>query len=153
MPQNNNIKALQVLHNAMMFGQALFAAVAIFIVYKNGRLLQSDSIDKTLQVVVVLVALPLIVFGLKWYQKKVLEIRNNNNSPTQKFTQYRNAIIKVLAMVEAPAILSIIAFLLTGNWAFLILFAMLLIFFASLQPTKIKLLLLLALSEKDLEEV
>jgi hypothetical protein len=153
MPQSNSIKALQILHTAMMMGQVLFAAIAVFIVYKNGRLVLSDAVDKALQVVVVLIALPLIIFGMKWYQKKVLQIRNNNNTPAQKFEEYRATIIKVLAMVEAPAILSIIAFLLTGNWAFIAMFAMLLLFFASLQPTKIKLLLLLALSEKDLEEV
>ena len=57
------------------------------------------------------------------------------------------------AFLEGPGIFSIVCFFLTGNYAFIALAAVLILLFAILAPSKLKIALLLGVSEAEVSEL
>ncbi|RYY16174.1 MAG: hypothetical protein EOO04_27410 [Chitinophagaceae bacterium] len=146
----NFFPAFRLIHLAQVLGLTLFAIATVIIVRKELQEPVDSSVDRTLQVVVVVFAGLMLFFGFKLFKKRIFRIRESNHIAADKIISYRTACIIWWAMIEAPAFLSFTCFMLTGNYAFFalgIFHLMILIMFA---PRKDNIILLLNVSSEEL---
>jgi hypothetical protein len=151
MQQQNTIKALQILHKAMLLGQILFAAVVLFLKFSGSFTFSLSCLDKTLQVFAVVISFAAFFIGSALFKKKVQQARDSALDVKIKADAYRSASVIQWALLEGASLFCIICFLLAGNYAFLALSAALLFWFALNGPSKIKIMLLLGLNEEEME--
>ena len=94
---------------------------------------------------------------IKWrvnhflFKKKLAEARAAITGAKEKMAIYRQACIIKWAMIEGASLFSIICFLLTRNYAFLVLAAVLILLFAMMAPSKLKIIIQLQISEAEIE--
>src|SRR5882757_5606958 len=114
MQQGNNFKALQILHMALLTGMALFAVVAVFLV--THRLIPANAaLEKPLQVAALLVSVGGTAAGFALFNKKLKSV-SVMDTAQNRLAAYRAAAILRWALIVGPVLLSIISFLLTGNY-------------------------------------
>lgn len=154
-PSNPGIlKALLILHRAMLTGQLIFVAVAFYLVYANLFPIQPlHNLDRILQVVVIACSAGGFYLGLYLFKKGLIAARAIKANSKEKLMRYRQACIFQWALLEAPCLLSPICFLLTYNYAFLALATVLIILFAMMAPSKMKIALQLQISEEEVNEL
>jgi hypothetical protein len=153
MQKGNALKALNLIHKALMMGQVLFAAVCVYLTYTKAIEFSAKELDRTLQVVALILTVGGIFAGTSFFKKKLLLLRDMENSAKEKFDSYRLACIIQWALLEGPSLFCIICFLVTGNYAFLALMVVILFLFAMTAPTRMKVLLQLQISEAELDEL
>ena len=153
MQKGNGLKALSVIHRALMMGQILFASVCIYLIYSNAVLPLANDLDKILQVVALALTAGGIFAGMTLFKKKLMQIREMQTGAKEKFDLYRSACIIQWALLEGPSIFCIICFFITGNYAFLALVLVVLFLFAMTAPSKVKILLQLQISESELDDL
>ena len=153
MQKGNGLKALSVIHRALMMGQILFASVCIYLIYSKLVLPLANDLDKILQVVTLALTAGGIFAGMSFFKKKLMQIREMQTGAKEKFNLYRSACIIQWALLEGPSIFCIICFFLTGNYAFLALVLIVVILFAMTAPSKVKILLQLQISEAELDDL
>ena len=153
MNSGNTIKALMILHKALLVGQIIFAGVSFFLVYVKTQPSPMEELDRTLQVVAIVLSAGGFFAGTSLFKKKLLQLRDMQISLKEKLGLYRSACIIQWALIEGPCLATIICFFLTGNYAFLALTAVLILLFAMTAPSKAKIALQLGLSEAELEEL
>ena len=143
------LKALQIVHRAMLLGMILFAAISFFLSYTGNFPPSLQSYNEVFQVIAVLLSLAGFFLGNFLFKKKILSLRELNNL-TSKLSGYRAASLIQWALLEAPALFAVICFLLVGNFAFLALAAALVLLFVINAPSKIKIAMLLQVREEDI---
>ena len=153
MQKGNALKALNIIHKALMTGQILFASVCIYLIYSKVVLPMGEQLYKILQVVALALTAAGIFAGMTIFKKKLAQIREMQTGAGEKFDQYRVACIIQWALMEGPSIFCIVCFFVTGNYAFLALVVVTLFLFAMTAPSKLKVLLQLQISEADLDEL
>jgi hypothetical protein len=144
------LKALQIIHRAMLLGMILFAAIAFFLNYSGNFSPALQQYDQVLQVIAIALSLGGFFTGNALFKKKIFELRASGNDLDNKLSSYRSASLSQWALLEGPALFAIICFLLVGNYAFLALAGALMILFAINTPTKIKMAMLLQINEEDI---
>jgi len=149
--KGNEFKALQILHMAMLTGMALFTVVAVFLVTK-GLIPVNKALEKPLQVVALLVSVGSTAAGFALFNKRIKSIQPTD-AVANRITIYRAAAILRWALIEFPVLLSIISFILTGNYAFLALAIALILVFVVVRPAKPVIIFLLQLNEKEVSEL
>lgn len=152
-PAKNSLKALQILHRAMLMGMIIFAAVAFYLVYSKAIVASMQELDHTLQIIAVILCAAGFFIGNNFFKRKILYSTDQLPTPAKKISVYRSVAIIQWVLLEGPAIFSIICFIVTGNYAFVALAGTMMMLFAMTAPSKQKLILLLQLSENDLEEL
>ena len=153
MQQGSALKALNIIHKALMTGQILFAAVCIYLTYTKTIDSPAKDLDRVLQVAALVITAAGIFAGMSFFKNKLLHLRGMQTSTKEKFNQYRSACIVQWALLEGPSIFCIICFFLTGNYAFLALMVVVLFLFAITAPSKLKVQLQLQISEAELDEL
>ena len=146
----SNIKALSILHFSLLIGQLVFAAIAYYLV-TSGSMKAIDT-GKNTQFILIGVAaigLILVVLSFSMYKKKVALIKDSVQPVKEKLVAYRAASLIRWAMLEAPVLIAIIAFMLTGHYNFLILAGAILLLFLSTRPTVSKAAAELSISEDE----
>lgn len=139
MPQQHlsTIKALAVMHFSLLIGQLMFAGIAYYLRYTKvfGSIIKDQEV--LLLIVPALIALAVVFIMISYFsfKKKVESISKNDQPVTEKLTAYRAASIIRWAMLEAPVLLLIIGFLLTGTSGLLLVIAVMLIMFVYTKPT------------------
>jgi hypothetical protein len=108
--------------------------------------------DKIFQVIGLVLSAAGYFAGTSIFKRKIIQARDMLTT-ADKFALYRTACIIQWAFIEGPCIFNIIAFFLTGNYAFLALAAVLMALFAMLAPSKGKALLQLGLTEQELQDL
>jgi hypothetical protein len=121
MQQPNAFKVLKVLHTALLMSMIVFSIVAIVLVQRNLVPASGETLERTLQVVCILVSGVMLLGGFNIFKKKMMAARNDTGPGEQRMDLYRAACILWWAMVEGPGLLAIIAYILTHNYAFLAL--------------------------------
>lgn len=144
------MKALQIIHKAMLAGQLLCAAVFFYLLYSGNVQPTLRGEERMLQVAVILVSVSAFFLGNKIFNIRVMNARDMQADTPAKFIEYRTACIIQWALLEGASLFSSICFFLTGNYAFLALALALMLFFAMQSPTKAKAALLLQVSEEEL---
>ena len=151
MKQQGTLRAMQVVHRAMLLVLIVFAAIAFFLVYANKFLPSLADMDHLFQIIAVTVSFAGFFIGSALFKKKMQQARDSSTGIKTKAEVYRSASIIQWALLEGPCILCIICFLLVGNYAFLALAAALMFWFALNGPSKIKAMMLLRLGEEEME--
>ncbi|GAB3934751.1 hypothetical protein [Mucilaginibacter myungsuensis] len=131
----NALKTLKLIHLALLLGQVMFGAVA-FLQIRNLHF-DLDFNGQPLMIVVAVLAVSAFTVGNLLFNKQ-LEAAVSRTSLTEKLSGYQTAMIIRLALIEGPSMLGIVGFLISGNWAYLIVSGVLVFWFVILRPTKDK---------------
>lgn len=150
----NQFKALQKTFTGLLLTEIGFAIVVLSIVLIAKKTINQDvQLDRALQLVAVLFAIADCFIGFRLYKKKVLELRASNLSAQEKMNGFRKASVGFWGLINAPALFCGICYVVTGNFAFMALFAFLLFAFGAQNPFKSKVALLLNLSTNDIADL
>lgn len=131
----------------------MFTGIAGYLVYSKSFNPVFNSEDVIVIVVSAAIGLSvaLIITAFTMFKNKVEKIRINADAVPEKLTAYRATSIIRWAMLEAPTILTIICFLLTGKYSLLIIAAVLLLIFFYTKPSPAKMMQELAMSRGEVE--
>jgi len=137
----------------MLIGLIVFCIIGIFLNSSGAFEPKAKELDHALQIVVILLAAAGFFIGNNYFKRKVLQQAQELQTAQEKLALYRHAAIIQWALLEGPAIVAIISFLFTGNYAFLALAVTILLLFAMASPAKHKILLLLSITENEWENL
>lgn len=140
------------MHKAMMLGVLLLATIITFVVIKRGASLVSPSMERVLEVVALLVSVGGAAAGFTLFKKRLQAIPPMDTAQS-KLAAYRAAAIMRWALVEWPALLSVIGFMMTSNYAFLALVIALMLLFAAIRPSTQVITYQLQLTEAEVREL
>lgn len=147
------LRGLQIIHRAMLLGQVIFLAIAMFLKLTDSFPADLHELDKTLQVVAIVLCLGGFFIGSSLFKRKIQQaVDTYPPDITQKAAAYRSASIVQWALLEGPSLFCIVCFLLVGNYAFAALAIALMLLFALTAPVKLKIMLQLRLSEQEMEQ-
>jgi len=150
----NQLKAANILFNALLVGVVLFLALAIALIKFKGKISQfSDSFDVTFLMAAFILALICLISALSGYRKRLSSINNSVTDFDQRFNNYRTAMIFYMALCEAPALFAIIALMITGNYCFVLIAMAMLVAMIFKQPTKKRVIEELQLGSGDQQEL
>jgi hypothetical protein len=152
-PQSGGLKSLLLIHKAMLTGQLILAGIAFYLIFSNTFSSEFQHLNQILQVIALLFSVAGFYVGSLLFKKKLLQARETLTGIKEKWTLYRAACMIQWALLEAPCIFVIIGFLLTGNYAFLALAGALILLFAMMAPTKLKIAFQLQISEAEMVEL
>lgn len=152
MKQATPYSVLKILHQAMLMAQLIFAGIMFYLVYSKSIVPVMAAEEKMLQVIALISTAGSIFSGLGIFKKKIALIKEQPLSSTvEKLNSYKLACIFLWALIEMASFFNIICFILTGNYAFLALAAVLIIYFAMQAPTKNKVAQHLDISSSELD--
>jgi len=145
-------RILAIIHIALMIGVALFASIAYFMVSKGGF----EPIDSDTSHALTLITPLLMLIGVlagpfvRLYKINKLKLETDLK---MKLAGYRAATIIRLALLEGPALFTVIAFLLTGDTNFLLYTSFMLLLFAMIRPTMERAIKELNLDEREVLKI
>lgn len=137
-PNDNDIKALNILWLALIIGQLLFALVIIFIIY-TGTVAPMPEMKEIFFIGALVLASLGIMTGNRIFKSR-LEIAKQQPSLAEKMNIYRAALIIKLALFEGPSLFAIIGYFLTGDIKILIPAALIVLLFMMSRPSKAKIM-------------
>jgi hypothetical protein len=147
--QQDAFKALKIVHLGIMAGLVFFTA-AILLLFQMGRLKAIDpSLERTLQVVAVVMTVALLLLGFNLFKRKLMAAHNSTEKGEERMNAYRKACIIWWAMIEAPGILAVVCFMITGNYAFIALAGFHVVVLLLFMPRKANIIVLLNLDSKE----
>ena len=145
------LRSLTILHTALLAGQLLLAAMAYALWHFEIMNAPSSALDQALQVAAILISGTAFFLGARLFRRRVEQARDHGSTVAEKAAAYRSASILQWSLLEGASLFSIISFLLVGNLSFLFLAFALMFFFFLNRPSKIKLLVLLRLTDAEIE--
>jgi hypothetical protein len=125
-------RSLTLIYVTLIFGQIIFALIAYYL--RNEWLVDPQFGDiGVFSWIVPLFAAVSLYQGNAMYRKRVREARRK---PTfgKKMEDYRLALVVRYAFWEAPSLLAIAAYYLTGQWFYLILTLLIILLFLGQRP-------------------
>jgi hypothetical protein len=150
----NTFSSFKLIHKAMLLGQII--ATSIFLILTITKLQTPLLVeqDRLFQIVALLFTAITFFVGNIIFKKKVAVIKSNINlTVQQQFEQYKTANLIQWALLEAATLFNGIAYFLIGNYSFIALAAVIILFFAMLAPNKTKMAIHLGISPQDLEDL
>lgn len=146
--------SLNMMHKAMLLGQVIFTAVMFFLVYKKMLEPVAAKHEKILQLIAIFFAAIVILLGNNLFKRKLALINQHSSlSSKSKLEMYRSAMFLYWGLAEAGSLVSGICLLLSGNYAFLALGAVLIVYFAMLIPVKTRIAAQLNLQTEELDKL
>ena len=134
--QDNEYRALSVLAIAMIMGILLFSMVAIVVHYSSGQFMKERNLMNLFLVIVILLGTIVIIAARIIYKKRVNNIKVSLGTNKEKMDSFRAMTVIHMALCEMPALLSIICFMLFGNFLFFLVVLMALAEMANKFPYK-----------------
>jgi hypothetical protein len=131
------LKVTLILFSGIVTGVLVFMLVAVFTNQSNGPLVA--GLNKYEMIIiwgVGLFCLLCLVIARRMLWKGTIAAKNSLNPLQDKLTQYRSSLIRYLVICEVPALLSIVLFMLTGNFIFQVFAAVLLGFMLAAAPVR-----------------
>jgi hypothetical protein len=151
--QGNSFKALKIVHTTLCIGLALFVMVSYVLVSQKVVAIEKDAtMEMVFQGIAAVISIGCLLSGFSLFKKQAIAARNAEPGEV-RFEMYRGACIMWWALLEAPGIFSVIAYLKTGNIVFIFLtifhLSVLLIF----KPRKDNIVVLLNLTSQDIQKL
>ena len=135
---DNNIseqfRVTGIIYGALIFGPIIFFAIALFIV-ENKKFEPIQSINEIFKFLIPIAGFAVMFLARSIYNKNISPI-NYNDDLLSKISKYRTFKIIQWAQIEAGAFLSLVGFILTGNYLYAIVFLFLLGYFILIKPSK-----------------
>jgi hypothetical protein len=141
--------ALKILHLSLLAGLSLFVIISFFISRNGDMSIADESVNRILQIVVIIISVSSLVLGFRLFRDKIRAIRFSTASAEIRMEQYRTACIIWWVMIEAPGIMAIVSYILTGNQAFLFLGLFHILVLFVFMPRKENIILLLNLNSEE----
>lgn len=128
------IKSLLTIHKTLLAGQIIMLLLFYFLA---GNRYNSSNLQlfKTLQLVAAFLAISSVTTAFVTFKKKVAQLQVSNSNLSERLVLYRSASILKYALIEGPAVFSIIAYSVFPNASFMVLAAILIVLFAMQRPT------------------
>ena len=123
-----------IIYGALIFGLITFFAIAMFIV-ENKKFEPIQSIDEIFKLLIPLAGFAVMFFASRIYNKNISSV-NYNDDLLSKICKYRTFKIIQWALLESVGFLSIVGFIITGNYLHAIIFLFMLGFFILIKPSK-----------------
>jgi hypothetical protein len=111
----DNFRPLNIVHKAQVGGQIIFMVIALYLV-STGFAKDVNGNDNLFLMLPIVLGIGGFFFGNNLFQKRIAVVRDMEGSTTDKLLAYRGAYLMRWAMLLAPAIMSTVFFLLTGNY-------------------------------------
>lgn len=147
---NPNLQALIIIHTAMLIAQILFSVIVYYLKQNNTSDLDNDF-GRKIQMIITGIAVISVVAALFLFKKNIEKLKNIKELK-EKILKYRQASIIKFALLEFATFVAIIGYFLTLNISYLILSAVLIVFFALQRPTILGITNYLGVRESDLME-
>lgn len=149
-----NLQSTLILFIAVVTGIFLFMLIAVLIGQTRGPLAMALNKYNTL-ITWVMAALSFVcLFAARYlFNKGIAVAKNSLNSLTDKLNQHRSALIKYLLICEAPVLISIVLFMLTGNFIFQVYAGVFLGFMLAMAPIRRRVIAELELNEQQQKEL
>ncbi|HTF29664.1 MAG TPA: hypothetical protein VK625_12515 [Flavitalea sp.] len=146
-------KEFRLIHLAIILGLVIFCIVSIVMVQLRLKSPVGLSVDRILQVVVIIFSVALLFAGFRYFKNTIMKIRGFKHDAEKRIADYRSACIIWWAMIDAPALLALVCFLITGNYAFFAVAFCHLIVLIFFMPKRENIILLLNLSSQELQRL
>jgi len=114
-----NFKSLAIVHKALVAGVLLFAAMSVLLAINGLTILNDKSIESIFLIVVPLFAISTYIASHSISIRRIESIKQNPKGINSKLGGYFSLLFVRWALLEAPAFLAIVSFLLIGNYVFL----------------------------------
>jgi len=111
-------KALSVLTTALIIGILIFCVVSVLLYYFGGISYNLQEYSQTAFLLVLLFAVIVIIATRFIYVKRVNVLKETNQTSKEKLDIFRSITITHMALCEFTALLSIICFMVFGNFLF-----------------------------------
>jgi len=136
--QNKFLKAMGIIHFALLAGVCVFLVMAVVLVQMNGGALMGEVEQDLIYIfyaIVYFAALSTAGFGIIIFERNM---RNAKLFTTlkPKIETFKSAYIIRMALTEGPAFASIIIYMLTGSWHFLPAAGLFLLMMFTAKPTQ-----------------
>jgi len=142
-------KANSILFVAMLMGQIVFTAITLYLNQSLGGGIAEDEIIRD----VFLLIVPVFFLGQMLASKIVisrkLKLARSKETLKEKLFDYKSISIIRLALLEGVSFFSIICFMLTGDYIFLVFVGLIMVLFVINKPTKEKLVEELQLNREE----
>ena len=101
-PDNNTgiFKSLQTVHRAMLLGNILFAAVALYLNYSGNFTPALQQHDQFLQVVAIVLSLAGFFIGNALFKKRIFQLRTSGGDMYNKLSAYRSVCLLQWVLLE-----------------------------------------------------
>ena len=139
-------KMLSVMHIALIIGQLFFLIIAVFLLSTGKMEAYLPEMRNAFLLIVAFVTIGGIYGGDYLYSKQLETIKQLNDFK-QQFTSMKTLIIVRLILLEGPSVLSVVFYIITGSWMFLIITLLIILFFFYQKPNKEKII-----SDMDLSD-
>jgi divalent metal cation (Fe/Co/Zn/Cd) transporter len=146
-------KRIGVLFTALISGLIIFSIVAFGINYTQGKLIDDKDAENLLLIIVSLMTVACYATAGRQYKRKLQTPLEQTLTVPKKLDYYQNALIIYLALCEVAGISGIIGFILTGNYLFLIIVALMIIAMIAKTPSKKKIVHDLRLNWNEQKEI
>jgi hypothetical protein len=137
----------------MLAGQCLFAVISLFVAGKIVDRITGESVDRSLQIVVVIVSLTALFVGFNIFKKTIYRIRAEKKSGVERIERYRKACIIWWIMIEGPGFFAIICFMWTNNLSFFFLAVFHILILLVFMPRRENIIVLLNLDSQEINQV
>lgn len=114
-------KALAILTRALIIGILLFCGVSIALYYFGGLSNHLQEYSQTVFFIALIFTLTVVMATRAIYVKRVNVLKETNQSSKEKLDIFRSITITHMALCEFPALLSIICFMVFGNFLFFLI--------------------------------
>jgi hypothetical protein len=144
--QQTFVKIIAIIYAALLIGQVLFGIVAFARTKGIGLNLKLGS-DPFFYIVPFLIVAGML-FGNFLFMQQISKLADKNTL-SEKLAGYQTALIIRFAIAEAPSLLGIVGYMLSGNVIYLILTTFNVLYFILIRPTKDKMAADLELTHED----
>jgi hypothetical protein len=136
---NDNIfsghyKSIQIIYIAVFLGQVVSFVIALILV-ENGIINPVQSADGLFKIMIPAVGIGAMFAANRNYNKNITGV-NKNDVLIIKLTKYRSSKIIQWAIIEASSFLSLLGFILTSDYLYVIVFLFMLGFIILIRPSK-----------------
>jgi hypothetical protein len=136
-----DFKATRIIWAALIVGVAVFAIIAVFISMTSGPMIPGGVPNSSAILGILgVISLVCILIARQVYLRGIDRVKDLTEPLKEKLSQHRSLLLKYLAICEAPAILTIIFFLLSGNAGALIITGILIAAMVYVVPVKTSLI-------------
>ena len=146
------LRAIKILFYAMLIGVALFTAIVFILIQIQDPLLLDKSLNRVFLAVVLFMTAACLSLSNIPYMKRVKAV-GFALPLQQKLEIFRAALVLYMSICEGAAILTAIAFYMTGNFLFLVIIGVILVSMLMRRPENFKIFNELQLDSKEQMEL
>ncbi|MBN2274744.1 MAG: hypothetical protein JXR41_02790 [Bacteroidales bacterium] len=132
---NDDIRAMKIIHAAMLAGQIILGIIVFYLVYTGLLESAASDADNIFKYLVPAMALGSYLIGSILF-KKLTEVARTNPELKEKLAGYRSALITSYAFLEGCSLFAIIATMLTSNMLYLGIAGVLMLYFLTIGPRR-----------------